>query len=134
MYTQKELLQQLNAMKINPKGTLLVHSSMKAIGQVEGGADAVLDVLCEYMKNGLLVFPTHTWSQMNETYNIFDVKKEPSCVGLLSNLFLKKRKYCAFLSSHPLGSRHWKGCRLLYRRGRKLTNPLPPKGLLGKAL
>lgn len=85
-YTKANLMAYLHEMNIDPKGTLLVHSSMKAIGEVDGGADTVIDTLCEYMKDGLLVFPTHTWRQMNETYTVFDVRTEPSCVGLLSNM------------------------------------------------
>lgn len=60
MYNKQDLLKHLKELGINGNGTLLVHSSMKSIGQVEGGADTVLDALSEYMKNGLLVFPTHT--------------------------------------------------------------------------
>ena len=47
-------------MNIDQNGTIIVHSSMKSIGEVEGGADTVLDAFSEYMKDGLLVFPTHT--------------------------------------------------------------------------
>lgn len=87
MYTKEMLLKQLAEMDIDPAGTLLVHSSMKAIGQVDGGADTVVDALMEYMKDGLLVLPTHTWAQINENNNVFNVKTEPSCVGLLTNVF-----------------------------------------------
>ncbi|MBQ1258225.1 MAG: AAC(3) family N-acetyltransferase [Clostridia bacterium] len=87
MFTKEMLLRQLSEMNINPTGTLLVHSSMKAIGEVEGGADTVIDALMEYMQDGLLVLPTHTWAQMNEKYNVFNVRTEPSCVGLLTNVF-----------------------------------------------
>lgn len=44
-YNKKDLMQDLERLKINKKGTLLVHSSMKSIGEVEGGADTVLDAL-----------------------------------------------------------------------------------------
>lgn len=101
-YSSEQLRNQLNAMHIDPAGTLLVHSSMKAVGQVEGGPETVLDVLCDYMKDGLLIFPTHTWRQMNENYNVFHVKTEPSCVGLLSNLFLRREN--AVRSFHPTHS------------------------------
>ena len=55
MYTKDDLMRGLKEMNIDPRGTLLVHSSMKAIGPVEGGADTVLDALSEYMRDGLLV-------------------------------------------------------------------------------
>ncbi len=102
MYTKDQLKFQLGAMGINPKGTLLVHSSMKAIGNVEGGAETVLDALCDYMQDGLLVLPTHTWRQMNDTYTVFDSRTEPSCVGLLTNLFLKREGVVRSL--HPTHS------------------------------
>lgn len=91
MYTKQHLIDCLIKIGIKPTDTLLVHSSMKAIGQVDGGADTVLDAFIEYLKDdGLLIFPTHTWKQMSEEYNIFNPKTEPSCVGILTNLFLKR--------------------------------------------
>lgn len=90
MYTKMNLLNQIAEASIEQDHTLLIHSSMKAIGKVENGADTVLDAFIEYMKKGLLVLPTHTWAQMNIKYNIFNPQTEPSCVGILTNLFLKR--------------------------------------------
>ena len=90
MYTAKELFSHLEAMNIDRRGTLLVHSSMKAIGPVEGGADTVLDVLSDYMKDGLLLLPAHSWSHVGKDYPIFDALNEPSCVGLLTEMFRKR--------------------------------------------
>ncbi|MBY0012572.1 AAC(3) family N-acetyltransferase [Paenibacillus typhae] len=87
MYTKASLLEQLKELHINPQGTLLVHSSLKSIGPVEGGADTVLDVLSEYMKDGLLVLPTHTWSYIDAANPRFSVQDSPSCVGILPELF-----------------------------------------------
>lgn len=102
MYTKDQLLLQLRAMGIDPCGTLLVHSSMKAIGPVAGGAETVLDVLSEYMREGLLVLPTHTWRQMGPDYTVFDVRNEPACIGLLPNLFMKREG--VIRSLHPTHS------------------------------
>lgn len=77
-------------MDIHPEGTLLIHSSMKSIGPVEGGADTVLDAFTEYTKDGLLVFPTHTWSYINAENPKFYVESSPSCVGILPELFRKR--------------------------------------------
>lgn len=90
MFTKNDIINDLKTIGIKPSDTLMVHSSMKAIGEVEGGADTVLDALIEYMKEGLLILPTHTWKQTNETYNVYNPKTEPSCVGILTNLFLKR--------------------------------------------
>lgn len=91
MYTKKELIDAIIKIGIKPTDTLLVHSSMKAIGEVDGGADTVLDAFIDYLSDdGLLIFPTHTWEQINDEYNVFNPMTEPSCVGLLTNLFMKR--------------------------------------------
>ena len=43
MITKVQLKKDLEKHGITPSDTLLIHSSMKAVGPVEGGADAVLD-------------------------------------------------------------------------------------------
>ena len=90
MHTYQSLKAQLAQMGIDPRGTLLVHSSMKAIGEVEGRADTVLDALCDYMKDGLLIFPTHTWDAITRERNVMEVATEPCCVGILPELFRKR--------------------------------------------
>ncbi len=102
MYTAKMLKEQIAGMGLSGTETILIHSSMKAIGVVEGGADTVLDVLTAYFKDGLLLFPTHTWNTVNERNPVYDPAKEPSCVGLLSNLSLKRSG--AVRSLHPTHS------------------------------
>lgn len=86
-HTKESLMQDLADIGIQRTDTLLVHSSMKSIGQVEGGADTVLDALSEYVKKGLLVLPAHTWSYINADNPLFDVRESKSCVGLLSEMF-----------------------------------------------
>lgn len=90
MYTKEDLKEYLKAMGLTGKETILVHSSMKSIGEVEGRADTVLDALIEYFKDGLLLLPTHTWKNINEDNPVYDPAVTPSCVGILTNLFLKR--------------------------------------------
>lgn len=90
MYTKTDLKEDLKALGINQRGTLLVHSSYKSIGEVDGGPDTVLDSLSEYMEGGLLVLPTHTWSYINEKNPEFHVEDSPSCVGHLTERFRKR--------------------------------------------
>ncbi len=87
MYTREHLMAHMREMRIDPNGTLLVHSSMKSIGPVEGGADTVLDAMTEYMKDGLLILPTHTWDHIGKSNPVCDASAEKSCVGLLTNMF-----------------------------------------------
>lgn len=102
MYTKDDIILDLKRSRIDPNGTLLVHSSMKAIGEVEGGGETVIDAFIEYMKDGLLIFPTHTWSDTNNEDDIYDPKVEPSCVGVLTNIFRKRRGVVR--SNHPTHS------------------------------
>ena len=101
-YTKKHLKEQLYQMGLNGTETILIHSSMKAIGDVEGGAETVLDAWMEYFKEGLLLLPTHTWKTVNESHPVFDSQKEPSCVGILTNLFMKREGVVRSL--HPTHS------------------------------
>jgi aminoglycoside 3-N-acetyltransferase len=102
MYTKTDLINSIAALGIKPHDTLLVHSSMTSVGEVEKGADTVLDAFIEYMKPGLLILPTHTWADIDEEYPVFNPLTEPSCVGILSNLFLKRPG--VFRSWHPTHS------------------------------
>jgi len=91
MHTFATLQKDLCVLGLTRNDTVLVHSSMKAIGEVEGRADTVLDALMDYFgQNGLLVFPTLTWSNVNADQPLFSVKKTPSVVGILPELFRQR--------------------------------------------
>ena len=89
-YSKQQLKDQLESMGLKGDETILIHSSMKAIGAVDGGADTVLDVWMEYFKNGLLLLPTHTWKTVNADNPVYNPYTTPSCVGLLTNMFMKR--------------------------------------------
>lgn len=100
--TKASLKKQLEVLGINKKGTLLVHSSMKSLGEVEGGAETVLDALSEYMAEGLLVFPTHTWAYINGENPRFYEERSEVCIGILPELFRKREGVVRSL--HPTHS------------------------------
>lgn len=102
MHTHSSLLKQMESMGIDRTGTLLVHSSFKSIGEVDGGAETVLDTLSDYMKEGLLVLPTHTWSYIDAQNPRFSVMESPSCIGILPELF--RRRPGVIRSWHPTHS------------------------------
>jgi len=102
MHTEKSLLHDLKDLNINGERTLLVHSSYKSIGEVEGGPDTVLDSLSTYMKDGLLVLPTHTWEYIGKEDRVFDVRKSPSNVGMLTEKFRHRKN--VWRSEHPTHS------------------------------
>jgi len=132
MYSKEDLKRQIAAMGIQPWDTLLVHSSMKTIGPVEGGADTVLDAFCEYLAEGLLVLPTHTWDRLSGEYSVFDVENEPSCVGLLTNLFRKRPG--VLRSWHPTHSvaAFGRGAEEFIAGEEKFDTPCAREGCYGK--
>lgn len=101
LHTKESLITDLKNSGINPRGTLLVHSSAKKVGECENRGDTIIDAFIEYMQDGLLVFPTHTWDAVTKDgfdengvpvgkNNVYDPVNMPSCVGVLTNLFLKR--------------------------------------------
>ena len=58
-YTKLDLLQDLADMGLTGQETILIHSSMKSIGPVDGGADTVLDALMEFSGLGCCCCPPH---------------------------------------------------------------------------
>lgn len=89
-YNKQQLQDQLESMGLKGDETILIHSSMKSIGEVDGGADTVLDAWMEYFKDGLLLLPTHTWKTVNADNPVYNPQTTPSCVGLLTNMFMKR--------------------------------------------
>lgn len=90
MYNKKILLTHLENLGVDPLGTLMVHLSYKAIGNVEERGDTVLDTLATYMQSGLLVLASHTWDNVNTKNPVMDVLYTPSCVGVLTEMFRKR--------------------------------------------
>ena len=131
-YTKVQLLQQLREMGIQPADNLLVHSSMKSLGPVQGGADTVLDALMDAVPEGLLILPTHTWQQMDAKYSFFDPETEPVCVGILPELFRKRPGVVRSL--HPTHSVavYGNGAEEYIKGEENCTTPCPPEGCWGR--
>ena len=133
MYTKEQLKEDLKKMGLQGTDKIMIHSSYKSIGGVEGGPDAVLDALMEYFAEGLLMLPTHTWAKMSASYNIFDPKTEPACVGLLPNLF--RQRPGVLRSLHPTHSIAVYGPEAAaYIEGEedRCGSPCPPDGCWGR--
>ena len=81
MITKQQLKDDLRAMGIRPDDTVLIHTSLKAVGEVEGGADGLIDAFCEYLSEGLFLVPTHTWDGVNADHPVYDVRTSVPCIG-----------------------------------------------------
>lgn len=128
MITKKSLIKDIKNMFLLPTDSIMIHSSMKSIGQVEGGADTVVDVFMEYFSDGMVMMPTHTWAQMNSDYNVFDPEHEPACVGILPNIFMKREGVVRSL--HPTHSMavYGKGAEEYILNEENCTTPCTPGG------
>lgn len=132
MHTKESLLRDLTSLGIRRDGVLLVHSSMKAIGEVEGRADTVLDALMELMKDGLLILPTHTWDRVHSQSPVFDPQNTSSCVGILTELFRKRPGVVRSL--HPTHSvaAYGKGAEAYIWGEENTRSPGPRNGCWGR--
>ena len=102
MVTKKELKQQIAAMGVTPADTVVLHTSMKAIGEVEGGPDGLLNAFCEYLSDGLLVVPTHTWDVVTPENPHYDVRTTVPNIGLIPRVAAFRRD--GVRSLHPTHS------------------------------
>lgn len=82
---------------------LLVHSSLRSFGYVEGGADAVVDALLETVgDSGTVLVPTLTFTVLKSWPHLFSVGRTPSSTGRITET-LRQRKN-ALRSHHPVSS------------------------------
>ena len=87
---------------IKKTDTVLVHTSMRALGEIEGGCDGLIDAFVAYLSEGLFLVPTHTWRDVGKENPIFDVKKTEPCIGALPSVAAKRAD--AVRSLHPTHS------------------------------
>ncbi len=90
MYQKQDLLAQLAQLGVPRDRPVLVHSSLRAVGAVEGGGKSVLDALIAHItaEGGLCCLPTHTWHLIGQDVPTLDLAKNETCVGALTRLAL----------------------------------------------
>ena len=89
MFTKNEICASLAKMGAPRDSVVLVHSSLRAVGEVEGGAKGLLDALIEYFtaEGGLLCIPTHTWGFIHKKDQpTLDLTQAESNLGILSRI------------------------------------------------
>ncbi len=86
----------LRALGIQPGDLLQVHSSLKSLGYVEGGAETVVDALVEAVSpGGTVMVPTFN----HGIADVFDVKTTPSVNGAITEAL--RQRPAARRSVHP---------------------------------
>ena len=89
-YTKAELFDQLRSMNAPRDSIVLMHSSLRLVGNVEGGGETLLSALVEYFteEGGLFCVPTHTWNRIGEEITL-DVADPRTCLGAFSDLAVR---------------------------------------------
>ncbi len=84
LITKEQLITQLENFRHIKGKVVMVHTSLKAVGEIEGGGETLLAVLIEFFtqNGGLLCVPTHTWGNDD----VYDLRTSYSCIGVLPRI------------------------------------------------
>ncbi|MDA0839711.1 MAG: AAC(3) family N-acetyltransferase [Planctomycetota bacterium] len=98
------LVSDFKSLGITMGSLVAMHSSLKSIGQVEGGADTVIDALLECVgPEGTLMTPAFTnCFEGSKNLDPFEINSTPSLTGLISETL--RNRHEAYRSLHPTHS------------------------------
>ena len=83
--TKDKIVNGLRKLGLGSGDLVTLHSSLKSLGHVEGGGQAVIRALLETIgPEGTILMPAFTFPLKSEEEPIFDVRETPSCVGLIT--------------------------------------------------
>ncbi len=86
MVTKNDIFRFLEDCKIKSNDIVTMHSALRSVGPIEGGADGLIDAVCAYLTDGLFLVPTHTWANVNKEHPHFDVRTTEPCIGTLAKV------------------------------------------------
>lgn len=87
MLTKIAIWSALEAIGLKPGEVLVLQSSVKGCGEIEGGPQGLIDALIEYLGPvGTLIMPSYNFNNWTEQH-YFDILETPSKVGLVSEIF-----------------------------------------------
>ncbi|MBE7043318.1 MAG: AAC(3) family N-acetyltransferase [Ruminococcaceae bacterium] len=93
MFSKDQIIKQLTEMNAPRDGIVMMHSSMRCVGEVEGGGEGFLDALIEYFteKGGLFCIPTPTArNYFHHKEFSLDMASTENDLGILSTIALQK--------------------------------------------
>ena len=93
MVTKEQILKSLKDMGAPRDKTVIVHTSLRAIGEIEGRAQTLLDALIEYFTfgGGVLCVPTHTWHNTFKEI-VLDKLSPDCCIGKFSEIAVADKR------------------------------------------
>jgi aminoglycoside 3-N-acetyltransferase len=85
---QKRIAEDLLVAGLRRGGAVLVHSSLRSMGHVPGGAETVIRGLLDALgPDGTLLMPALSYTYVNATHPAFDVLRTPSNIGTIPEVF-----------------------------------------------
>lgn len=132
MLSKEEIKSQIARMGINKNDTVVIHTSLKKVGEIYGGADTLIDAFCEYLSDGLFLVPTHTWATVGPQNPVFDVRNTLPCIGALPRAAAARED--GVRSLHPSHSiwAYGKNAAQYVEGEENVVTPTPPDGCWGK--
>jgi len=135
MYTKESLINDFITLGVPQDKTVIVHASLRAVGQIRGGGEVLLAALIEHITKhgGRLLIPTHTWANVFEKKRIvLDITDPMTCIGALPNLAAVHPACCR--TRHPTHSMavFGKGKENYAALDEKSTTPASPDGCYGR--
>ncbi|MHB9134026.1 MAG: AAC(3) family N-acetyltransferase [Armatimonadota bacterium] len=93
MHSQSDLIAAFRTVGLREGDLVVVHSSLRRLGPVEGGADGVIDALLATIgPTGTLALPTFTYATVGDQQPVWHQTLTPSsAIGALPNVFLKRK-------------------------------------------
>lgn len=86
--TLSRMTHNLHVLGVREGGVLLVHSSLRALGYVEGGPETVIQALLAALgPEGTLLIPALSYEYVTRRSPTFDVRHTPSNVGAIPEYF-----------------------------------------------
>jgi aminoglycoside 3-N-acetyltransferase len=92
----------LERIQVPCDGVLVVHSAIASLSRQGFRAEAMIEVLLDYMRGGTVVMPTMTWRTVTPERPQWDELATPSHTGVLSEVF--RTRYATARSIHPTHS------------------------------
>lgn len=132
MVTGRDIRAFMQEMGFKKDDTVTIHAALRQVGPIENGADGLIDGLKDYLSEGLLLVPTHTWANVNSRHPFFDVRQTEPCIGTLARVAAFRKD--GIRSLHPTHSMaaFGKNARAYIEGEEKSRTPAPMGGALSR--
>ena len=90
MFDREYIKKQIENLGIPDGAAVIMHTSLRSVGAIEGGAECLLDLLVRHITShgGMLCVPTHTWSNLGTDRVTLDLTKRETNLGAFPTVAL----------------------------------------------